>query len=454
MGSIVIMNVGTPCFNLDHLRQLMFQKKFCTREEGQELSDMINSENISPDCSICFKAVFGSHSVTLVHAKAIAQSTGESTLVLHLFHDKCLKTWQVHEGSDRKRCPLCRREALPRVSFSSVAAAVESGKKKGVQSLIADGADPDAPHSWNAVTALHIAVKKGNLDLALELISMGANINCQDDWGNTAVHHAIYSNNPQMLATLLTCKPDINIRNRGCQTPLHEAAEHPEEPDLFNYLLFVGADYDLMNGNGCRAIHCAAQSGHITALRALINKGVDVNVQDYDQCTALHYTTKPSLSGHCDFTKDNRDKPGMVKLLIEAGARVDLRSDCGYTAFDGAECEPEVLKLLLPEGRKVFDVNQSLNGHGDDLLYFSLQANDLELFGKLIAEGANVENIGQHYWHRFFKEPCEQRRGFLDILNKSGYQLSGTDKYGWKVLVKTHEENHINQGQESGSGLS
>ena len=65
---------------------------------------------------------------------------------------------------------------------------------------------------------------------------------------------------------------------------------------------------------------------------------------------------------------------------------------------------------------------------------FALQANDLELFGKFIAEGANVENIGQHYWRSFFKEPCEQRQAFLDILNKSGYQLSGTDEYGRKVL--------------------
>ena len=454
MGSKAIMNIDTPCFNLDHLRQLMFQRKFCTRQECKELSDMINSENASPDCSICLEAVFGSHSVTLVHVKVIAQSTGESSLALHLFHDKCLKKWQVQEGSGRKRCPICRREAFPQVSFSSVAAAVESGNKKVVQSLIADGADPDAPHSWDGVVALHIAVKEGNPDLALELIGMGANINCQDDWGDTAVHHAIYSNNPQMLAILLTCNPDINIRNRSCQTPLHVAATHPEEPDLFNFLLFIGADYDLMDGSGYRAIHCAAQSGHITALRALIDKGVDVNVQDYDQCTALHYTTNPSLGDHCDFTKDDRDKPGMVKLLIEAGARVDLSSDCGYTAFDGVECEPEVLKLLLPLGRKVFDVNQSVSSEGYDLLYFALQADDLELFGQLIAEGANVENIGQHYWRSFFKEPCEQRRAFLDILNKSGYQLSGTDEYGRKVLVKTHEENHMNQGRESGSGLS
>ena len=441
------MNFDTSCFNLDHLRQLMFQRRFCSRQECKELSDMINSENFSTDCSICLEAVLGSHSVTLVHAEAIAQSTGERSLQLHLFHEKCLKKLPVHEDSGRKHCPLCRRNVLPRVSFSSVAAAVESGKKKAVQSLIADGADPDAPHSWVGARALHIAVKKGNLDLALELINMGANINCQDNWGNTAVHHAIYSKNPRMLAALLTCHPDVNISNRSRRTPLHEAARHPEEPDLFNFLLFIGANYDLMDGSGFRAIHYAAKSGHIRALRALIDKGVDVNVQDYDQCTALLYTTKPSLGGHCDFAKDNRDKPGMVKLLIEAGARVDLSSDCGYTAFDGAECEPEVLKLLLPLGRKVFGVNQSVSSDGYELLYFALQADDLELFRQLIAEGANVENIAQHYWRSFFKEPCEQRQAFLDILNKSGYQFSGTDKYRRKELVKTHKENCVNLRQ-------
>lgn len=429
----------------------MLQRDLCTIQECKKLADMVNSENVSPDCSICLEAVFGSHSVTLVHANAIVQSTGKRSLALHPFHDKCLKTWQEGEGSVRKRCPFCRRDVLPQVSFSSVAAAVESGKKKAVQSLIADGADPDAPHSWDRLTALHVAVKEGNQDLALELISMGANINCQDNQGDTAVHHAIYSNNPQMLAALLTYNPDINIRNRYSHTPLLAAAGHPEEPDLFNFLLFNGADYDLMNGNGCRAIHRAAQSGHMTALRALIDKGVDVNVRDCSRFTALLYATNPNLGG---YFRNHRDKLETVKLLIEAGARVDLSSIVGLTALEGAECDPEVLKLLLPLGRKVFDVNQSVSRMGHNLLYFALQAEDLELFGQLIAEGANVETISQHDWRCFFKEPCEQRRAFLDILNKSGYQLSGTDKFGLTTLVKTHEENHMNQGQESGVDLS
>lgn len=422
-------------FNLAKIKQLMSERRWYSKQENQELSDMVNSENVTSNCPICLEEIFGSHSATVVHAALTLKSTGEKSLNLHLFHYKCLQQWQVQENEIWKHCPLCKSNTAPQIPFSSVALAVKSGEGDTALSLIENGADPDAPHSWNNEAALHIAAKKGHLELAIELIKRGANINLQDYEGDTAVHHAIANDNPEMLEALLAWMPDINIRNRCGRSALLEAAGHTKTPQLFNLLLNNGADYNLMDGNGCRAIHYVAESGHVPGLRALIDKRVDVNAQDLDQRTALHYTT--TFNFYKYDIKSGKDRPQLVRLLIEAGARVDLRSGCGYTAFDGAD--PEVIKILLPPAMKVFDVNQSVDYMDRNLLYFALQAEDPAVFRELIAAGARLESVSEHSWQRFFHEPCKQKQAFVDILNKAGYQLSVADNYR-ELLVKMKEK--------------
>ena len=429
-------NIADYRFNLAKIKQLISERRFHSTRENKELSDMVNSENVTSNCPICLVEIFGSHSATVVHARLTLKSTGEKSLNLHLFHYKCLQQWQVQENETWSRCPLCKSQTAPQIPFSSVALAVKSGQGDTALSLIENGADPDAPHSWNHEAALHIAAKNGHLELALELIKRGANINMQDNQGNTAVHHAIANGNPEMLEALLTWMPDINIRNHCGRSALLEAAEYPKTPELFHLLLINGADCNLMDENGCSAIHYVAESGHVPGLRALIDKNVDVNAQDLDQRTALHYTTTFNFYSKYNI-KRGKDRPQLARLLIEAGARVDLRSGCGYTAFDGAD--PEVIKILLPPAMKVFGVNESVSYMDDNLLYFALKAEDPEVFRELIAAGARVESVSEYCWQRFFREPCKQKQAFVEILNKAGYQLSVADN-GRDLSVKMHEK--------------
>ena len=429
-------NVSAYYFNLTQIKQLISERRWHSEQENKELSDMVNSENVTSDCPICLEDVYGSHTATVVHAAPTLKSTGERSLNLHLFHYKCLQQWQVQENKIWSRCPLCKSQTAPQIPFSSVALAVKSGQGDTALSLVENGADLDALHSWDGMAALHIAAKNGRLELALELIKKGASINLQDHNGNTAVHHAIQGDNPEMLQALLAWMPDINIPNRCSRTALLEAAGHPKTPELFNLLLMQGADYNLVDGHGRRAIHYVAESGHVPGLKALIGKKADVNAQDYDQRTALHYTTTFEFYSKYN-TKRGKDRPQLVKLLLEAGARVDLKSGGGYTAFDMAD--PEVIKLLLPPAMKVFDVNQSVSYMDKSLLYYALKAEDLEVFRELIEKGARVESVSQHSWQRFFREPCKQKQAFVEILNKAGYQLSAADS-GREVLVKMHEK--------------
>src|SRR5437870_346330 len=62
----------------------------------------------------------------------------------------------------------------------------------------------------------------------------------------------------------------------------------------------------------------AAKNGDTDAVRALIQKRVDVNVADGDGTTALHWASY-------------RDDVEGVELLIRAGAKVNAANDLGAT---------------------------------------------------------------------------------------------------------------------------
>jgi len=82
-------------------------------------------------------------------------------------------------------------------------------------------------------TALHVAVAKGykkkskdgekleysNLDLIQTLISKKANVNLQNDMGNTPLHLACIRRDPEMISALLNAGADNQIKNQQGLTP-------------------------------------------------------------------------------------------------------------------------------------------------------------------------------------------------------------------------------------------
>ena len=75
---------------------------------------------------------------------------------------------------------------------------------------------------------------------------------------------------------------------------------------------------------GC-ALLAAVDNNCIDVVKLLIDKNVDVNVQDKNGSTALHYA---AISGNVD----------IVRLLLDAKAKTDIKDKSGYTAFSDAEC--------------------------------------------------------------------------------------------------------------------
>jgi hypothetical protein len=119
----------------------------------------------------------------------------------------------------------------------------------------------------------------------------------------------------------------------------------------------------------------AAAWGHTEVVRLLLDRGASVNQQDGDDTSALQCAASTVESE-------------MVKLLIDRGADVNHRDKAGRTPlFDAAcsRCPPENAKLLVAKGA---DVNAADN-KGKTAFYYA-QANANEgVMEVLVKAGAN-----------------------------------------------------------------
>ena len=153
------MDVKSHTFSLDNLKQLILEwHSLC--DDSERRINNLSKDNVSDQCVVCFKGVFGSHNVVVAHAPSFHFDSTN----LHFFHGSCRRkleeTWQGLDS--RKICPGCQKYPAPEIEFSSVAHAVVSGQIDHALQLI-ELEDPESTHSWHEanMSALHIAAFNG-----------------------------------------------------------------------------------------------------------------------------------------------------------------------------------------------------------------------------------------------------------------------------------------------------
>ena len=105
-------------------------------------------------------------------------------------------------------------------------------------------------------TPLHVAVTEGNevnLEMCELLIEGGADVNLQDNSGNTPLILAILEFDLEMCEILIESNADVNLQNNRGDTPLHIAARNSEYLpilDIIDLLIQKGANPTIANGNG------------------------------------------------------------------------------------------------------------------------------------------------------------------------------------------------------------
>ncbi len=127
--------------------------------------------------------------------------------------------------------------------------------------LTADLADVD-DRGPDGCTALHLAVRFGQMEVARLLLGRGADPNAVSltDDRVTPLHGAVTTKHRDTTALLLALGASPNSVQKGGWTPLHAAARNGDEA-IVDMLLLRGADPTRASNDGHTAIDLAEQNG-------------------------------------------------------------------------------------------------------------------------------------------------------------------------------------------------
>ncbi|XP_064121872.1 uncharacterized protein LOC135226354 isoform X1 [Macrobrachium nipponense] len=162
-------------------------------------------------------------------------------------------------------------------------------------------------------TKLHRAVNSNNVDLVQELIQIGATVDVQNNQQHTPLHLATIKRYIPIMKILLQANADMYNINFSGNMGAHHAAFNGN-CEVMAILLESGLDVNSQNKKGHSLLHLAAREGRTDLVQLLISKGVEINVINKDGKTPLH---RAAYLGH---TK-------IVTLLLEAQSKVHQSTD-------------------------------------------------------------------------------------------------------------------------------
>lgn len=115
-------------------------------------------------------------------------------------------------------------------------------------------------------------------------------VNQRDPENVTLLHWAAINNQTGIVDYFISKGADINAIGGDLKsTPLQWATRQGHLPMVVQ-LLKRGADYSTLDGEGCNALHLAAQFGHTAIVAYLVAKGMDIDQPDSNGMTALMWS--------------------------------------------------------------------------------------------------------------------------------------------------------------------
>ena len=144
----------------------------------------------------------------------------------------------------------------------------------------------DSINTWGRST-LSWAAERGDQKMIQQLLHCGADPNKADELGKTPLHWALGHNSHVSLTTLLNAGAEINRKDHYGRTTLMLFVQLHDDINITRLLLDSGANMTARDLWGGTVFHYAASADHPRVLIYLLERGGDLNVEDYSSHTAL-----------------------------------------------------------------------------------------------------------------------------------------------------------------------
>jgi ankyrin repeat protein len=231
-------------------------------------------------------------------------------------------------------------------------AAIQIGEIRFMELLLDEGAELDAPScAWDEfcddnnlesyrerwASPLQVAAARGDIKLATHLLHAGADANAPS-YEMSALHWAVKSGSIEMVRLLLAHSADPNTRaNNDYKSTAIQIAVEQGDTDTIQILLDAGATID-NSADMCPLrghLRQAIRGGRIDRARAILQLGINVSKPFSDRSTMIQEAIV-------------KDDVGMVQLLVEAGADVNI--SCRSIRFPESTVTPLELTLEFMNG--------------------------------------------------------------------------------------------------------
>jgi ankyrin repeat protein len=180
----------------------------------------------------------------------------------------------------------------------------------------------------------------------------------------------------------------------------------------------------------------AARNGDPDAIRALLQKGTNVNAADADGSTALHWASY-------------RDDLESVKLLIRAGAKVNAANDLGATPLwtasqNGSEA---MVRRLLEAGA---NPNAALMA-GETPVMVAARGGYAAVVEQLIAKGADVNAHGARRQTALMWAVSQQHPDAVKVLLAHGADVHARSEV-WSQVMAVEPHGYLPYNREIPAG--
>lgn len=224
------------------------------------------------------------------------------------------------------------------------------GNREAAQMLLKYGAEIDYTSEQRSWTPLMLALNEHYTEMAEWLIAQGADLNHVDrQQGWTPLLVACDQGLKDMTLQLIKSGSKVHARIKAGDAKGKSAIHllsYYGEVELIKALVEQGVDVNLQpEGGGLSALHWAIYNGHVALMRFLVEQGADVNIKAggiYVNRTPLHY----AVAGR---------KEHMARYLLDYDADPLQKDEDGVRPIDialkrfkeaGREQDQNMLRLL------------------------------------------------------------------------------------------------------------
>jgi ankyrin repeat protein len=264
-------------------------------------------------------------------------------------------------GINRGGVPDRGRRAEVKGGMTPLLYAARDGRLEPARLLVAAGADLELGDG-NDIRPLLMASLNGQIAVARLLVERGANVNADDFWGRSPLWAAVEYRN-------------LDMNNNDQDSPTDNGVDRAPFLDLLRLLIDKGAnvnartrelppprrwlyslnDVSWVDFTGQTPFLRAALSGDTAAMKLLVSRGADPNLATLAGTTPLMAAAGVNWVVAQTYTESVQARLDAVKLCLELGADVNASNSMGLTALLGAvnRGSNDIIELLVQRGARL-----------------------------------------------------------------------------------------------------